>query len=127
MAGSNNVSLIGREGDSTRNVIIIGRKLTSGSGAGDGFTPRMDIPLLGLKNGSNYVFTTPEKFVHSATLSIAVFWNGRRLRIDRDYDLSESGGVGTGYDTISLTPWSLGKSFLPRSGDELISDYYINT
>ena len=123
MAGSDNVTLIGREGGNTKNVIIIGRRQE----LGDGVTPRMDIPLLGTKNGINFTFTTPEFFVHSSILTIAIYWNGRRLRIGRDYTVSESGGLGSGYDTISLTPWSGGKAFLPRSGDELISDYYIIT
>lgn len=66
------------------------------------------------------VFTTPETFRHTVDeLSIEVFHQGggRRLEFsktglpaDGDYVLEESGGVGTGFDTVrvvSFTPHGL--------------------
>jgi hypothetical protein len=69
----------------------------------------------GTVNGANTVFTTSGFFVNG---SEAVFYNGVRQRsgVGCDYEISESGGVGTGYDTITF-------AVAPRSGDNLIVDY----
>jgi len=61
-------------------------------------------PLIGVQDDSNRTFTTYEKFVPE---SAELFHNGRRLtRSDTDnlllgdYFCVESGGAGTGYNTI---------------------------
>ena len=92
--------------------------LGTGGGGGAIGWDRTGIELLA--TGNPRVFTTPEKFVHvPGGLSIEIFHQGggRRLQLsttgnpsDGDYTLSESGGLGTGYDTItviSLTPKGL--------------------
>ena len=65
---------------------------------------RYNVELIGVKNGSNTNFTTPEKFVQLGNIVIEVFRNGAgplKLGATDDYTVSESGGVGTGYDTIT--------------------------
>lgn len=69
-------------------------------------------------NGSNKVFTTAAKFLEE---SMRVYLNGQRLvaGISKDYVVSESGGSGTGFDTITL-------AIAPISGakpDVIIVDY----
>jgi hypothetical protein len=83
---------------------------------------RIGIALIGVKDGTNPTFTTPTKFYQTANLKVAVFWNGRRLRVGVDFNALESGGAGTGYDTVQLL-WSVAE-LLPRTGDELAVDYY---
>jgi hypothetical protein len=63
---------------------------------------RWDIEPLGVIDGSNLVFTTPEKFIQSVPLTILVYRNGQRQMLGGDYTVSESGGFGTGYDTITF-------------------------
>jgi len=74
-------------------------------------------------DGATDTFVTPTKFIHQAPGdSISVYLNGVRLRLGaaNDYTLSESGGSGTGFDTITL-------AFIPRAGaskpDILLVDY----
>jgi hypothetical protein len=84
------------------------------------------IYLIGALNGANRVFTTPDKFVHANGLSIDVFHNGRRL-VETilpyggmgDFFCTESGGSGTGFDTINLL------SFVPVGKSILVSDYQV--
>jgi hypothetical protein len=83
---------------------------------------RIDVPLIGVKDGTQDTFTTPSKFYQTANLKITVIWNGRRLRAGVDFNALESGGAGTGYDTVKLL-WSAAE-LLPRASDELVADYY---
>lgn len=78
--------------------------------------------LIGVKDGTNDTFTTPEKYLRTSNIKIAVTWNGRRLAEGVDFDCVESGGAGSGYDTVKLL-WSAGE-LLPRSSDVLEADYY---
>lgn len=57
--------------------------------------------LIGLVNDVNTVFTTAQPFLPG---SEAVFFNGVRQRegAANDYTRSESGGIGTGFDTITF-------------------------
>ena len=77
---------------------------------------RVGITLLGVINGVNLVYTTPEVFVNTGGDTIGVFWNGQRLVETEDYALSESGGIGTGYDTVTMLA-------APKVGDKLKADY----
>jgi hypothetical protein len=88
----------------------------AGGGGGALAFLRWDIELLGAKNGANPVFTTPDKFDPDY---FVVYWNGRRLFVGDDYLVSESGGPGTGYDTITLL-WT---KLLPRAADRVTADY----
>jgi len=71
----------------------------------------------GLINGANNVFTTGSKFVNGAE---RMLYNGARLvpGVGEDYTTSESGGVGTGYDTITFV-----RPTPPRAGDKILVDY----
>jgi hypothetical protein len=71
----------------------------------------------GTIDGANKVFTTANKFVVNTE---AVFFCGVRMvrGASEDYTTSESGGVGTGYDTITFV-----RPIAPRVGDELLVDY----
>jgi hypothetical protein len=81
---------------------------------------RTGIALIGLINGSNQVFTTPTYFLHEVGgRSIQVYYNGQRLYDPDDYVCSESGGVGTGYDTVTLQGPKP-----PRHDDRLWADYW---
>ena len=81
---------------------------------------RWGIDLLGPKDGTNTTFQTPEPFVQQGTVVIQVYWNGQRLRLGatNDYTVAESGGVGTGFDTIIVAR-------APRSYDVLMADYIV--
>jgi hypothetical protein len=63
------------------------------------------------------VFTTSINFKHESVNSEVLSYNGQRLYegVGNDYVVSESGGVGTGYDTITL-------EFTPRSGSFFLID-----
>lgn len=79
--------------------------------------------LVGPKNGLNLTFQLAgtDKFVHNLPfLSVHVYYNGVRLALLYDYTISESGGSGTGYDTIVL-------EVAPRVRDTILADYVVNT
>lgn len=91
---------------------------------------RTGVALVGPRDGSNRVFrTTPDKFVHDPTgtgRTIEVWHNGRRLiwtsngdPSQSDFTVSESGGVGTGFDTITLL------TFAPVGKSVLVADYQL--
>jgi hypothetical protein len=100
------------------------RGSTSGSG---GFPDalreskaRRNIPLIfiGVRN-----YRVGEIFVRD---SFQVYHNGRRLKLATDgtpitgeYFLSESGGVGTGFDTVNLV------GFTPNQYSILFADYFV--
>jgi hypothetical protein len=63
------------------------------------------------------VFTTPDDFVHAPpSSSLKLYYNGQRLLLADDFTLSESGGPGTGFDTVTTL-------FPPKLGDKLWADY----
>lgn len=89
---------------------------------------RIGVSLVGPKDGSNRVFrTTPDYFVHTPSgngKTIEIWHNGRRLAQTAapnpelgDYTVEESGGVGTGYDTINLL------TFAPVGRSSLLANY----
>jgi hypothetical protein len=91
---------------------------------------RTGIALVGPKDSRNRVFrTTPDYFVHDPTgtgKDIEVWHNGRRLICSAvpdpgqgDFVVEESGGVGTGFDTIVLL------SFSPIASSVLVADYQV--
>jgi len=81
---------------------------------------RTGIALLGDIDAVNQVFTTPTYFVHEVSgRSIRVYYNGQRLYDPDDYVCSESGGAGTGYDTVTLQG-----TMPPKLGDRLWADYW---
>lgn len=76
------------------------------------------VGLVGAINGANTTFTTPQPFLNTGQDTAAVFYNGQRLHegVGDDYTLAESGGPGTGWDTVNLL-------FTPKPGDRLTADY----
>lgn len=85
---------------------------------------RRNIVLLGTKNGVNLVFTTPEIFLRSPFTEV-VSRNGliQEEGASNDYVVSEGGGVGTGYNTITLTD----PSIAPLAWEKLSIDYLADT
>jgi hypothetical protein len=75
--------------------------------------------LLGTIDGVNTVFSTAKNFLHTASFQEAVYLRGLRRceGVGADYVASESGGPGTGFDTITFAN-------PPRVGDTIIIDYY---
>ncbi len=71
--------------------------------------------LTGTINGANTSFTTGVDYTAG---NEAVFYNGLRQRegASCDYTRAESGGAGTGFDTIVF-------AVAPRTGDNLLIDY----
>lgn len=93
-------------------------------------TVRTGIALVGPKDGHNRIFRTlPDHFVHDPSgtgRDIEVWHNGRRLIWTAaanpgtgDFTVSESGGVGTGFDTVTLL------TFAPVGSSTLVADYQI--
>lgn len=84
---------------------------------------RWNKDLVGAKNGLNTSFVVPggDKFTQIGEIVIRVFRNGQRLRLGsaNDYEVSESGGPGTGYDTVIFQ----GPAPLPN--EELTADYLV--
>lgn len=89
--------------------VINGLEVTAAVGTLN-YAFRDEIPLIGLKNGTNRVFLTPDKFINGFysgnDFHIEIKHNGKALYENIDYTISESGGVGTGYDVINLTQFS---------------------
>jgi hypothetical protein len=93
-------------------------------GSGGGGSRLYGRPLNGTKDGSNRDFTTDEKFLPD---SIKVYHCGRTLirstvpmPTGGEYYVSESGGAGTGYDTVSFL------SFIPVEQSEILADYDVS-
>jgi hypothetical protein len=59
-----------------------------------------DQHFIGIQNSINTIFYTATKFLARPNDGATVFFNGMRMNIGNDYLISESGGPGTGYDTI---------------------------
>lgn len=94
------------------------------SGGGVSIIPfvfKQNIPLIGTLDGVNRIFTTPDKFIQGTfdgnIFSIMVFHNGQELVPNIDFTISESGGIGTGNDTITFI------SFIPTSNSILVAAY----
>ena len=83
---------------------------------------RVGQSLVGAKDGVNVLYTTPglENFAHNLPFfDISVYYNGHRLKLLDDYTVVESGGAGTGFDSILLV------ILPPESDDHLLADYII--
>jgi len=88
------------------------------------FIFKQEIDLIGALDNSNRVFTVPapDKFIQGTfgnnEFRILIKHNGRDLVEDVNYTVSESGGAGTGFDTITL-------KFAPKPRGLLRADYVI--
>lgn len=80
---------------------------------------KTNVSLVGPVDGTNTVFTTPDKFIHDGMNNEMVYLRGLRLLegAGNDYVASESGGAGTGYDTLTF-------SRAPRVDDNVFVDYF---
>lgn len=101
--------------------IINGLEVTATSST---YIFKQGVVLTGAVNGANAVFTTgTDKFldgiIGSNQFNIMVQHNGRILVKGVDYTIAESGGIGTGYDTITII------SFIPDTGSTMIADYMV--
>lgn len=68
-----------------------------------------DQPLIGIQDGSNreYFVPSPDKFLDGAqsdgnVFTIFVTFNGLKQEENIDYTIAQSGGAGTGYDTVNF-------------------------
>ena len=80
---------------------------------------RTGVDLLGVKDLANSTYTVPfgDHFTHNLPfLSIQIYLNGQRLKLLDDYTVVESGGTGTGYDTVVL-------EISPHPNDKVTADY----
>lgn len=82
------------------------------------------IPLIGLKNNINRTYYTADKFLNGTFVTgdefhIQIKHNGKDLYEGMDYTIGESGGPGTGYDTINLI------SFVPNTHSQLFARYAV--
>ncbi len=86
---------------------------SGGSGAGARVYQQLLIPTLDPR-----VFQTPLPFIHGGTDTEVVEYNGQRLfsGLGNDYTISESGGPGSGYDTITL-------EFTPATASNMLVDF----
>ena len=84
---------------------------------------RQQISLIGIQNSINRIFTTPETFVDGIfdgnEFHILIRHNGRDLVLGVDFTISESGGLGTGFDTIAFI------SFAPKKRSVIVADYVV--
>lgn len=93
--------------------IVNGLEVSGGTGGFD----VQDATLIGTRDNVNTTFTTPTAFKHTDQFKEVLFVNGLRQHIPEDYFVAESGGLGTGYDTIVfVTP--------PFPDDILTIDYF---
>jgi hypothetical protein len=84
---------------------------------------QQDIQLDGIVDGSNMVFTIPSgKFLVDGTHKIVVYINGVKQVYLTDYFIAESGGPGTGYDTVVM---AIAPQVLPSPIDIITADYYL--
>lgn len=69
-------------------------------------------------DGVRVTFSITEDYIHTVVGKESVFYNGQRLKegSGNDYVATESGGVGTGYDSIVM-------AIAPHSDAELLIDY----
>lgn len=93
--------------------IINGLSVSGGTGGFD----VQDAALIGTQDNVNTTFTTSTKFKHTTKFKEVLFVNGLRQHIPEDYFVAESGGPGTGYDTIVFTT-------PPFPDDILTIDYF---
>jgi hypothetical protein len=97
--------------------VVDGLEIAGTGGTGTGGFDVQDALLIGVQNNINTTFTTPTKFKHTADFKEVVYINGLRSHIPEDYFVAESGGLGTGYDTVVfVNP--------PEPNDLLVIDYF---
>lgn len=98
-------------------------QINSGGSATIPYLWRENIDLIGLQNGVNRQFFTPDLFLDGSYLgnefNISVYHNGRKMARDLEYTVSESGGLGTGFNTVNFI------GFSPISSSTIRATYVI--
>jgi len=85
---------------------------------------QQDIQLIGIVNNVNTIYKIPSgTWIQSAPYKIIVYKNGVKQVLGDDYFIIESGGPGTGYDTVILT---VPPTTIPAPNDIITADYYIS-
>lgn len=85
---------------------------------------QQDIKLVGDVNDINTVFKIPSgTWIQSNPYKIIVYKNGVKQVYLDDYFIAESGGSGTGFDTVILV---VPPATTPTPIDVITADYYIN-
>jgi len=83
-----------------------------------------DIQLIGIVNDVNTIFTVPfAPFIQNSTYKIIVYKNGVKQVMADDFFIAESGGVGSGYDTVIFV---VPPTTVPAPDDIMTADYYIS-
>ncbi len=83
-----------------------------------------DIELVGVVDDSNTVYSIPfGKFIQNDLYRIIVYKNGVKQFFLDDYFIAESGGPGSGYDTVILT---VPPTTVPPPDDIITADYYLD-
>ena len=85
-----------------------------------------DIMLDGAVDGYNLIYTIPSgTWIQQAPYKIIVYKNGVKQVAGDDFTIQESGGSGTGYDTVIFT---VAPTVHPSPIDIITADYYmVNT
>ena len=85
-------------------------------------TYRTDVVPAGDVDNINAIFATPEYFQYAPgdPMGPQVYINGLRQRLGVHYSVSESGGVGMGYDTITFVA-----ECIPQTDDLVTVDYFL--
>ena len=105
--------------------VAVGLEVTGGGGVSYPFLFRQNVSLIGDKDSNNreFIVPAPDKFINGTLganeFRILIRHNGKGLVQGVDYIISESAGVGTGFDTITLI------SFSPNPESTLIADYIV--
>ena len=83
-----------------------------------------DIQLIGNVDDINTIFKIPDMyFIYETNYKIIVYKNGVKQVLSDDYFIAESGGPGTGYDTVILV---VPPATLPAPLDIITADYYVD-
>lgn len=82
-----------------------------------------DVELVGAVDDANTTFSIPSgKFIQQGKYKIIVYKNGVKQAFLDDFIIAESGGPGTGYDTVIL---AIAPTTTPAPDDLITADYYI--
>lgn len=101
--------------------VINGLSVTAGQ---LGVLRKDDVLLNGVVNNVNTIFTIPSgKWIQNATYKIIVYLNGVKQAYLDDFLIAESGGVGTGFDTVIFT---VPPSNVLSPPDVVTADYYVD-
>lgn len=95
-----------------------------GGGGGAAYFLKQNIIPVGVRNGINRTFYTPDVFANgnhrSNTLALQLYLNGRLLYESEDYELSLTGNPGSvGFNTITFT------GVVPGNNSTLLATYAI--